>query len=116
MFWFNEEKQKKKIKSLTKEEEFETLVWKFFMDKLPRLGFEQREGQEDMALDICSSIVNKTHTVVEAGVGIGKSYAYIVPLLYYNKLFNKPVIIATSTIALQEQLIEDIKRDRKSVV
>lgn len=110
MFWFNEEKQKKKIKSLTKEEEFETLVWKFFMDKLPRLGFEQREGQEDMALDICSSIVNKTHTVVEAGVGIGKSYAYIVPLLYYNKLFNKPVIIATSTIALQEQLIEDIKR------
>lgn len=110
MFWFDEESNKKKEKVLTKEEELESLVWKFFMEKLPRLGFEQREGQEDMALDICESIKEKKPAVIEAGVGIGKSYAYIVPLLYYNKIFNKPVIIATSTIALQEQLIEDIKR------
>lgn len=110
MFWFDEKSEIKKKKELTKEQELETLVWQFFMEKIPRLKFEQREGQEDMSLDICSSIVEKKHTIVEAGVGIGKSYAYIVPLLYYNKLFKKPVIIATSTIALQEQLIEDIKR------
>lgn len=89
--------------------ELESVVWDFFIKKLPRLGFESREGQEDMALDICSSIRDKQHTIVEAGVGIGKSYAYIVPLMYYNKLFNKPVVIATSTIALQEQLVKDIK-------
>ncbi len=110
MFWFTKENENIKPKDLTREEELESLVWKFFIEKIPRLGFEQREGQEDMALDICNAIAEKQHTVVEAGVGIGKSYAYIVPLLYYNKLFNKPVVIATSTIALQEQLIEDIKR------
>lgn len=110
MFWFTKENKNIKPKELTREEELESLIWKFFIEKIPRLGFEQREGQEDMALDICNAIAEKQHTVVEAGVGIGKSYAYIVPLLYYNKLFNKPVIIATSTIALQEQLIEDIKR------
>ena len=110
MFWFTNENKSIKPKELTKEQEVEALVWKFFMEKLPRLGFEQREGQEDMALDICNAISERQHTVIEAGVGIGKSYAYIVPLLYYNKIFHKPVIIATSTIALQEQLIEDIKR------
>lgn len=110
MFWFAKDNKEVKTKELTKEQEIEALVWKFFMEKLPKLGFEQREGQEDMALDICNAIATKQHTVIEAGVGIGKSYAYIVPLLYYNKIFQRPVIIATSTIALQEQLIEDIKR------
>ena len=110
MFWFTNETKNTKLKDLTLDQQLESLVWNFFIEKIPRLGFEQREGQEDMALDICNSIAEKQHTVIEAGVGIGKSYAYIVPLLYYNKLFNKPVIIATSTIALQEQLIEDIKR------
>ncbi len=110
MFWFTDENRSIKPRDLTKEQEIEAFVWNFFMEKLPRLGFEEREGQEDMALDICNAISERQHTVIEAGVGIGKSYAYIVPLLYYNKIFHKPVIIATSTIALQEQLIEDIKR------
>lgn len=108
MFWFSDNKSKKD--KVDKYEELEKLVWSFFMDEIPRLGFEQREGQEDMALDICYSIKEKKHTIVEAGVGIGKSYAYIVPLMYYNMLFNKPVLIATSTIALQEQLIKDVKK------
>ncbi len=109
MFWFSED-SKKVDKNLSKEDELQQLVWNFFMNKIPKLGFEQREGQEDMALDICNAIADRQHTIVEAGVGIGKSYAYIVPLLYYNKLFNKPVLIATSTIALQEQLIKDVKK------
>ncbi|MGL4914358.1 MAG: ATP-dependent DNA helicase, partial [Romboutsia sp.] len=108
MFWFSDNKSKKD--KLDKYDELEKLVWNFFMEEIPRLGFEQREGQEDMALDICYSIKDKKHTIVEAGVGIGKSYAYIVPLLYYNMLFNKPILIATSTIALQEQLIKDVKK------
>ncbi|MDK2564976.1 ATP-dependent DNA helicase [Romboutsia sedimentorum] len=109
MFWFSDNKYKTKD-SLDKYEKLEKLVWDFFMEEIPKLGFEQREGQEDMALDICYSIKEKKHTIVEAGVGIGKSYAYIVPLLCYNLLFNKPILIATSTIALQEQLIKDVKK------
>lgn len=109
MFWFSDNKYTTKD-SLDKYEKLEKLVWDFFMEEIPKLGFEQREGQEDMALDICYSIKEKKHTIVEAGVGIGKSYAYIVPLLCYNLLFNKPILIATSTIALQEQLIKDVKK------
>lgn len=109
MYWFTKEKNKQDNK-IDKNEELEKKVWNFFMEEIPKLGFEQREGQEDMALDLCYSIREKKHTIVEAGVGIGKSYAYIVPLLYYNMLFNKPVLIATSTIALQEQLIKDVKK------
>lgn len=102
-------------KVVSKYDELEQNVWEFFMNKLPKLGFESREGQEDMALDICTSIKEHQHTIIEAGVGIGKSYAYIVPLLYYNMLFEKPVLIATSTIALQEQLINDVKKISKLI-
>lgn len=84
-------------------------VWEFLKETLPRLGYEEREGQENMALDICEAIVDNKHIMIEAGVGIGKSYAYLVPLMYYNKLIQMPVIVSTSTILLQEQLIKDIE-------
>ena len=59
---------------------------------------------------ILDAVRGNYHFAVEAGVGIGKSFAYLVPLLLYNKKTGLPVIIATSTIALQEQLMDDIKR------
>lgn len=82
----------------------------FFVDKAHELGFEEREGQWEMSCDIVQSMIERKHILVEAGVGIGKTYAYIVPLLYYHKksIKPKPVIIATSTIALQEQLANDL--------
>lgn len=79
------------------------------MNVFPKLGFEQREGQENMALDICDAIVSNKHILIEAGVGIGKSFAYLVPLMYYNKFLGCPVAISTSTILLQEQLEKDIQ-------
>lgn len=86
-------------------------VMSFFYDEGEiKHGFEQREGQQDMAFEILDAIKNQQHIVVEAGVGIGKSFAYLVPLLYYNQRTGKPVIIATSTIALQEQLMNDVDR------
>ena len=84
-------------------------VGSFFWDDGPNLyGFENREGQTDMAFEILEAMRKRQHLVVEAGVGIGKSFAYLVPLLLYNSLVQKPVIIATSTIALQEQLLKDV--------
>lgn len=86
-------------------------VMSFFYDEGEvKHGFEQREGQQDMAFEILDAIKNQQHIVIEAGVGIGKSFAYLVPLLYYNQRTGKPVIIATSTIALQEQLMNDVNR------
>ena len=86
-------------------------VSSFFWDNAPhQYGLEAREGQQDMAFEILDAIRGSYHIAVEAGVGIGKSYAYLVPLLLYNQKTKLPVVIATSTIALQEQLMGDIER------
>ena len=80
----------------------------FFWDVAPEHGFEMREGQQDMSFEIVDALIHDQHFAVEAGVGIGKSFGYLVPVLLYNKKMKKPVIVATSTIALQEQLWDDV--------
>ena len=83
----------------------------FFEDDAPeKHGFEQRPGQLDMAYDILDALIQKRHIAAEAGVGIGKSYSFLFPLLLYSEAMNRPVVIATSTIALQEQLMNDTER------
>lgn len=73
---------------------------------------EYREGQHTMALDIVDSIKDRQILLVEAQVGIGKSYAYLIPLLMAVKNEEKfrGFIVATSTIALQEQLLKDVNK------
>ena len=69
--------------------------------------FEFREGQLLMARDVLSCYQNNAIAAIEAGTGIGKSFAYLVPALYYA--FDDPddrTVIATSTINLQKQLME----------
>ena len=83
-------------------------VTSFFWDIAPENGFEMREGQQDMSFEIVDALIHDQHFAVEAGVGIGKSFGYLVPVLLYNKKMKRPVIVATSTIALQEQLWKDI--------
>ncbi|MGL4914345.1 MAG: ATP-dependent DNA helicase [Romboutsia sp.] len=82
-------------------------IWDVF-DLLVKKGYEPREGQEDMTLDIGDALKDNENIVVEGGVGIGKSYAYLIPAILYNKALGKPIVIATSTIILQEQLLKDI--------
>lgn len=60
----------------------------FFMDTAIEKGFENREGQWDMSFEIVDAMKNRQHILVEAGVGIGKTFAYIVPLLYYYKRYK----------------------------
>ena len=85
-------------------------VYSFFLETATKAEFQEREGQWEMSCEIVDGIRDNKHVLVEAGVGIGKSFAYIVPILYYNKTYSRPVVIATSTIALQEQLIDDIEK------
>ena len=71
-----------------------------------------REGQHTMALTIADALKEKQIVLVEAQVGIGKSYAYLIPLVYsfHKNPGIKGAVIATSTIALQEQLMKDIEK------
>lgn len=90
-------------------------VYTFFTERILGSEYEVREGQWDMSCEITDAMKNNQHILVEAGVGIGKTFAYIVPLLYYNKKYKKPIVIATSTIALQEQLAGDIQIIEKAI-
>jgi len=64
-------------------------------------GFEARPGQVRMSQLIERGFLEATHTIVEAGTGVGKSLAYLVPALRSGK----KVVVSTATIALQEQLV-----------
>ena len=67
-------------------------------------GFRPREGQGEMAIDICDAINRKENLIIEAGTGIGKTFAYLAPAL----MSGKKIIISTGTKTLQDQLY---KRD-----
>ncbi|MBO0469489.1 ATP-dependent DNA helicase [Enterococcus sp. DIV0242_7C1] len=78
------------------------------IDNIPSLGYESREAQEDMMLNITDSYRNQDNLLIEAGVGIGKSLSYLIPGILISKLSGKPLIVATSSIQLTEQLSQDI--------
>ena len=64
-------------------------------------GFEPRSGQLQMAQLVERGIMEGMHTIVEAGTGVGKSLAYLVPAVRSRK----KIVLSTGTIALQEQLV-----------
>ena len=64
-------------------------------------GFEPRDGQVRMSRLIQRGFLENVHTIVEAGTGVGKSLAYLVPALRAGAR----VVVSTGTIALQEQLV-----------
>ena len=110
--YFYDYELRNEIKELRKREmkRAENAVWKFFCKDMKRYGFEEREGQQDMALDIIEVIRDQEHILVEAGVGLVNHLPHSSSLLCYYREFKEPIAIATSTIALQEQLERDIKR------
>jgi ATP-dependent DNA helicase DinG len=68
-------------------------------------GYEARPEQLAMAEAVETAFLGKHHLLVEAGTGVGKSFAYLVPAILQAGR-NRRVIISTHTIALQEQLLE----------
>lgn len=63
-------------------------------------GGESREGQRQMVRAVAAAFSKGQHTVIEAGTGIGKSLAYLVPAV----MAGQRVVIATATKNLQDQL------------
>lgn len=103
--------KKKNLSEMSDKQYVQRVTRDFFeIDAPEKYGFEVREGQQDMAREIAEAVTFSKHLIVEAGVGIGKSFAYLVPLLLYNQRTAIPVIVATATIALQEQLLKDVRR------
>lgn len=68
-------------------------------------GFEQRSEQVEMAVAVGAALLEKRHLAVEAGTGVGKSFAYLVPAIKLVCSGAGKVLVSTYTITLQEQLI-----------
>jgi len=75
--------------------------------------FKPRSSQLGMANLICEAIANAESHIIEASTGIGKSFAYLVPVF----LSDKKTVISTGTKNLQDQLFfKDIPLIRKTIV
>jgi ATP-dependent DNA helicase DinG len=73
-----------------------------FSERFP--NFEFRAGQMDMAAQITEAFQKEEHLVVEAGTGVGKSFAYLVPAMEFSRVTQAKVVVSTNTKNLQEQL------------
>lgn len=67
--------------------------------------FEVRPQQVEMAIAVDETLAAKSHLLIEAGTGVGKSFAYLLPAIQRSIEHGERVVIATNTIALQEQLL-----------
>lgn len=68
-------------------------------------AYEDRPSQRDMAAYIADAYNDGGIVLMEAGTGVGKSFAYLVPLLRWAQANRERTIVSTNTINLQEQLV-----------
>src|SRR2546427_12757330 len=88
--------------------EFVERVHAFFSKNGPlskAKNFEFRPQQQEMAARVAQALEEERHLVIEAGTGVGKSLAYLVPSVLFAIERHKKAIVSTHTINLQEQLL-----------
>lgn len=88
--------------TLQKSQALDSLINHPFLDLIGKLpAYETRPTQLAMVQTIEQALTRSKHAVIEAGTGSGKSFAYLYPALNHGQ----KVVIATATIALQEQIL-----------
>lgn len=80
------------------------------IENMKNKGWETRYGQEALMYDVFDAYDSKENLIVEAQVGIGKSFGYLIPGILISKSTKKPLIVTTSSIQLTEQLVNDIQQ------
>ncbi|GGA83210.1 ATP-dependent DNA helicase [Ornithinibacillus halotolerans] len=89
-----------------------------FYDILPEQGFETRDEQIFMAFQLENTFKNKRTIFAEAGVGTGKTLAYLIYAICYARYIGKPAIISCADETLIEQLVKkggDIEKLEKAL-
>jgi len=69
-------------------------------------NFEYRPQQQQMAVAVARALERGEHLCAEAGTGVGKSLAYLIPAILFAVARKKKAIVSTHTINLQEQLTQ----------
>ena len=88
---------------------FESLndwIGDIFYDELPDKGFDLRDEQIFMAFQIEQALKEKSVLFAEAGVGTGKTLAYLLPAIAYARYTGKPALISCADETLIEQLVK----------
>ena len=68
-------------------------------------GFESRPGQVELAVEVARALNEERIIASEAGTGIGKSFAYLIPSILWAVANRRRIVVSTGTIQLQEQLV-----------
>jgi len=79
-------------------------VGQVFYDILPGYGYEIREEQVYTAFQLADAVCKGKVHFAEAGLGTGKTFAYLLTAVAYARFRGRPAIIACASTALQEQL------------
>jgi ATP-dependent DNA helicase DinG len=69
-------------------------------------SYEPRKSQLDLLELIIRAFNEDAHVMAEAGTGVGKSFAYLLPAIHFALENKEKVVISTATITLQQQLYE----------
>jgi len=69
-------------------------------------GYEYRESQVEMAIEVADAFNNSKISIIEAGTGTGKTMAYLIPSIMWAINNKEKILISTNTINLQEQLLK----------
>ena len=91
-----------------------------FREILPRHGMAVREEQIALCHEVLDTLYSKEISLCEAGVGIGKTLAYLVACILWqvhrpNQL-KMPVVISTSSVALQDAILNEYLPDLSAVL
>lgn len=68
--------------------------------------YEIRESQQKMVELVDEALHTNQHLVIEAGTGVGKSLGYLIPGVRFAKEKDRPLVVSTHTVQLQQQLLE----------
>ena len=103
--------RRKELFDYNNKQEFQTNLVEWIgdvlYDLLPEHGYDVRDEQIFTAFQIADAFLGKKVHLAEAGLGTGKTFAYLLSAIPYARFTGKPVVIACATTALQEQLAGD---------
>ena len=91
-----------------------------FREILPRHGMAVREEQIALCHEVLDTLYNKEISLCEAGVGIGKTLAYLVACILWQmhrpSQLKMPVVISTSSVALQDAILTEYLPDLSAIM
>ena len=93
---------------------------KIFLDILPRHGMAVREEQIALCHEVLDTLYNKEISLCEAGVGTGKTLAYLVGCILWQmhrpERMKLPIVISTSSVALQDAILTEYLPDLSAIL